>query len=87
VPALVTSRGEDAVRLYRTLKAQQPPAYTFLEDDINRLGYALLARDRTDDAIAILALNVEEHPDSWNAYDSLGEAYGTAGKKELAIAK
>jgi cytochrome c-type biogenesis protein CcmH/NrfG len=31
-------------------------------------------------------LNVEEHPDSWNTYDSLGEAYMTAGKRELAIA-
>ena len=40
----------------------------------------------TDDAIAILALNVEEHAASWNAYDSLGEAYITAGKRELAIA-
>ena len=85
VPALVTGRGEDAVRLYRTLKAQQPAGYTFAEAEINQLGYALLQAGRTDDAIAILALNVEEHPDSWNAYDSLGEAYGTAGKKELAI--
>jgi len=85
VPALVTGRGADAVRLYRTLKAQQPAAYTFAEAEINQLGYALLQAGRAEDAIAILALNVEEHADSWNAYDSLGEAYGTAGKKELAI--
>ena len=85
-PALVVGRGEDAVRLYRTLKAQQPPEYTFAEADINQLGYALLQAGRTDDAIAVLALNVEEHPGSWNAYDSLGEAYMTAGKRELAIA-
>ncbi len=86
VPALVAGHGEDAVRLYRTLKAQQPAEYGFEEAEINQLGYTLLTAGRNDDAIAILALNVEEHPDSWNAYDSLGEAYMTAGKREQAIA-
>jgi len=86
VQALVAGHGDDAVRLYRTLKAQQPPAYTFAERDLNRLGYALLGGGRHDDAIAILTLNVEEHPDSWNAYDSLGEACATAGRRGAAIA-
>jgi len=31
-----------------------------------------------------LRKNVELHPDSWNAYDSLGEAYLKDGNKELA---
>jgi Flp pilus assembly protein TadD len=31
-------------------------------------------------------LNVEFNPKSWNAYDSLAEAYMQAGEKELAIA-
>ena len=86
IPALVAGSGEDAVRLYRTLKTQQPPAYTFPERDLNRLGYALLEGKRTGDAVAIFALNVEENPKSWNAFDSLGEAYAAAGKRELAIA-
>jgi cytochrome c-type biogenesis protein CcmH/NrfG len=37
------------------------------------------------DAIRIFQLNVEDHPDSWNAFDSLGEAYMNDGQKELAI--
>jgi len=41
---------------------------------------------RMTTGLAILALNVEENPESWNAYDTLGEAYMTAGKRELAIA-
>jgi predicted Zn-dependent protease len=49
-------------------------------------GVALLAGGRIDDAIAILSLNVEEHPGSWNAYDRPGEASGPAGQRELAIA-
>jgi len=85
IPALVSGTGNDAVRLYRSLKTQQPPAYTFAEKDLNRLGYALLEGKRTGDAVAIFALNVEEHSTSWNAFDSLGEAYMSAGKRELAI--
>jgi hypothetical protein len=38
----------------------------------------LAAGGRTDDAIAILALDVEENAQSWNAYDRLGEVYMTA---------
>jgi tetratricopeptide (TPR) repeat protein len=30
-------------------------------------------------------LNVEAFPESFNTYDSLGEAYAAAGEKELAI--
>jgi cytochrome c-type biogenesis protein CcmH/NrfG len=32
-----------------------------------------------------LKLNAEAFPQSFNAYDSLGEAYAVAGEKELAI--
>jgi Tfp pilus assembly protein PilF len=37
-------------------------------------------------AIRIFELNAREFPESANAYDSLGEAYLKAGKKDLAIA-
>jgi len=30
-------------------------------------------------------LNVQVYPDSSGAYESLGEAYGKAGQKEMAI--
>ena len=33
----------------------------------------------------IFKLNVERYPDSFNVYDSLGEAYMVHGDKELAI--
>ena len=36
------------------------------------------------EAISVFKLNVDMYPESWNAYDSLGEAYLNAGKKELA---
>jgi len=35
--------------------------------------------------IEIFKLNVEDHPDSFNVHDSLGEAYAANGDRELAI--
>ena len=69
---------------YRELESEQP-ADGFGENLLNNLGYAFLGRDRVDDAIAIFELNVEEYPDAFNPYDSLGEAYMKKGELELAI--
>jgi tetratricopeptide (TPR) repeat protein len=55
------------------------------EADLNSYGYQLVAEKKVDEAIEIFRRNVREHPRSWNAYDSLGEAYATKGEKKLAI--
>lgn len=55
------------------------------EESINSLGYQLVGQRKLDEALRIFQLNVQLHPDSWNAYDSLGEAYMNLGDKELAI--
>jgi CubicO group peptidase (beta-lactamase class C family) len=55
------------------------------EDTINSTGYGLLGAKKVADGIRIFQLNVELHPQSWNAYDSLGEAYMNNGDKDLAI--
>lgn len=73
-----------AIALYREMKASHPPE-AFDEYLLNGLGYRLLRAERVDDAIAIFRLNIEEYPDAWNPYDSLGEAYAVAGQRELAI--
>ncbi len=36
-------------------------------------------------AIAVFKLNVEQYPDGFNTYDSLGQAYMVNGDLELAI--
>ncbi len=76
---------EAAITQYREVKAKNPPDYELGERELNQLGYYLLGEKRTDDAIAILKLNVESFPKSANTYDSLGEAYAVKGEKELAI--
>ncbi len=55
------------------------------ENSINSTGYQLLAAKKLQDSITIFQLNVELHPQAWNAYDSLGEAYMNDGEKVLAI--
>ncbi len=57
-----------------------------LEGRINNLGYALIGRNESENAIAVLKLNTELFPSSFNTWDSLGEAYADAGRKEEAIA-
>lgn len=55
------------------------------ENDINIYGYTLLGQDKTDEAIALFRKNVKDHPQSWNTYDSLGEALSKKGDKAGAI--
>lgn len=56
------------------------------EREWNRIGYRLLAHERTADAIAVFELNARLFPDSANVHDSLGEALMTAGRTSEAIA-
>jgi CubicO group peptidase (beta-lactamase class C family) len=79
----VLVRGEAAVGEYRERRKAGAPALP--EVKMNRLGYALLSKKMLDAAIEVFKLNVEAFPDSWNVYDSLGEAYALKGEKELAI--
>jgi Flp pilus assembly protein TadD len=70
---------------FERLKQGTIAGYTRDESTLNALGYRLLAQDKLDEAIKVFKRNVEEYPKFWNCYDSLGEAYMKAGRKELAI--
>ena len=47
--------------------------------------YHFLSAGKTDAALQIFQLEVQEYPKFWNAYDSLAEAFAIAGQKEQAI--
>jgi glyoxylase-like metal-dependent hydrolase (beta-lactamase superfamily II) len=83
---LVEDGVEAAVARYRQLKKEEPEDWSFAERELNMLGYQLLNRNRFDDAIVILELNVAVFPEAFNTYDSLGEAYMLAGRTGEAIA-
>jgi tetratricopeptide (TPR) repeat protein len=54
------------------------------EQTINLAGYNLLGARRFDEAIRIFQMNVDAHPASANAYDSLADGYVAAGNREKA---
>ncbi|MEM1041504.1 MAG: serine hydrolase [Bacteroidota bacterium] len=86
VAEAIDAEGIDAgIALYRELKASQPDAYDFGENELNGLGYQYLGDGDLDTAIRIFQLNVEMFPEASNPYDSLGEAYLEAGNRDLAI--
>lgn len=77
---------EEGLTTYFQLKRSGNDRNEFIsENSVNELGYILLNIDRVPEAIDIFRLNVEEHPDSWNVYDSLAEAYAAQGDKERAV--
>jgi dienelactone hydrolase len=70
---------------YKAFKARSAN-FTLSEDELNSWAYKLMAAGDARSAVALLKLNQELRPDSWNAFDSLGEAYAKNGDKALAIA-
>ena len=59
----------------------------FDELELNSLGLQLLfGRNRTDDALMLLALNIEEHPRSYNVYDTMGYVLRRLGRTDDALA-
>ena len=84
--ATIASSGIDqAVKQYHDLKAAEPAAYNFDENELNSLGYQLIGAKKFQQAIRILQLNVEAYPQSGNVYDSLAEAHMDDGNKPQAI--
>lgn len=56
------------------------------EVEVNQAGYTLLGQHKVDEAIALFRKNAETHPESWNVYDSLAEAYAIKGNRDQAAA-
>jgi cyclase len=82
---IMESGVEAALKQYWELKDKQPENYSFGENDLNLLGYQLMWRDMKEGAILVHELNTQEHPESVNPYDSLGEAYEALGDIKAAI--
>lgn len=61
----------------------RPPEYL-----VNRIGYRMIQsryESEKSNALAFFILNTENFPNSFNAFDSLGETYEALGDKENAI--
>jgi tetratricopeptide (TPR) repeat protein len=64
---------------------EKAAAAAVTEVDVNNLGYQYLSANNTKEAIDIFRRNVKDHPNSWNAYDSLAEGYAKVGDTKRAI--
>jgi|SRR5580704_6648262 CubicO group peptidase (beta-lactamase class C family) len=82
--AILGSGADEAIKKYAD-SAAKGSRKEIDERDMNNVGYVLLRLKWIKDAISVFQLNVADHPDSWNAYDSLAEAYVSEGDKDLAV--
>jgi len=64
---------------------QKDSGFILPEDDVNDLGFILMRAGRNKEALGVFKYNLGLHPESDNAYDSMGQAYTNLGEKELAI--
>ena len=71
--------------VYERAKLDPTEAFSIDENQFNALGYRLLQAGSVDEAIAVFAFNADAFPESWNVWDSLGEAYMTRGDRARAI--
>ncbi len=84
--AYIDTKGiKDVSKIYSELKKSQGDILDFSEQHLNTLGYTYLNNGEIENAISIFELNVEAFPNSFNAYDSYGEALLKNNQKEEAI--
>jgi tetratricopeptide (TPR) repeat protein len=76
---------EAGVDAFYRMKQDEDGKWVFKEGEFNMLGYVFLHYKKVDEAIAVFELNVKEHPESWNVYDSLGEAYMVAERYDESV--
>jgi tetratricopeptide (TPR) repeat protein len=55
-----------------------------IESGINTQGFKFLELKKFDEAIKVFSLNTQLFPNSWNAWDSLAEAYMQKGEAHIA---
>ena len=82
---LIIEKGlSEALKEFEAIKENKTD-YQLAENDMNNLGYFFLQQGKVKEAIEVFKLNVAAFPESFNVYDSLGEAYMADGDKENAI--
>ncbi len=86
---LVTNADIEAIKKHYTEvneRIHYPESFKPGEGFLNRVGYYLIRQKEFDKAINLLKYNSDIYPESFNACDSLGDAYQNAGKTDKAAA-
>ncbi len=75
----------EALELFRQLYFDNED-YFYSEEEFIDYGYDCLMFNRIKEAVSVFSLYAEINPQSWNTWDSLGEAWMKAGDNEQAEA-
>lgn len=84
---LMTDEPDGGKRVIEALAAERkkdPKSQVLEARFVNRLGYMMLGEGDTKSGVAVLKFNVDAHPASSNAWDSLGDAYLADGQRDKA---
>ncbi|RRB14262.1 serine hydrolase [Larkinella knui] len=79
-------RGFDQASAVFEEEKKKNAAFQPTETDLNDWAYRMMSRGQLKEALRIFKLNVALFPESWNVYDSYGEALLKNGQKDEAIA-
>jgi len=83
--AELAQRGfEHAQDAYQAMRAREP-SFELKDAELNEWGYGLLHAGQAAQAVEIFKLATVLYPSSWNAFDSLAEAYELRSDKPNAI--
>jgi tetratricopeptide (TPR) repeat protein len=76
---------DNAKQIYQEVTKNDPDYRLFNSDSLSTVAKKMLQGGKTKEAIEVLQLNLEAHPDEWRVLDALGNAHMTAGDKTAAI--
>ena len=76
---------ESALQEYDDILSNKAEEFDLREKELNNLGYMLMQSKLVKEAITIFGLNVKAYPESFNVYDSLGEAYLMDEQNDAAL--
>ncbi len=86
VEKLRSDKDFEIYTFYRKLKDSDDfKNFPSSEREINSFGYELLRNGMNLAAIDVFKINTELYPESFNVYDSMGEAFAESGKNDEAI--
>jgi len=83
IAGFAKANNPNAEKNYYAIKAKNPK-WDF-DGTLNNIGYILIGNSRADEAVKVFEINAKEHPQSGNAFDSLGEGYFHAKNYPLAL--
>src|SRR5262249_50613331 len=84
---MMTDEPEAERKVIETLTAERrknPKSQILEEGFVNRLGYMMLVEGDAKGSIPVFKFNIDAHPQSANAWDSLSDGYVADGQRDKA---